>query len=120
MTTITVYGIPGCDTIKKARTWLDAHGIAYTFHDYKKEGADADRLSAWVDAKGVDVVLNKRGTAFRKLGSADKNAIDAPKAVTLMTDNPSMIKRPVAEYANGCGGGLLVGFKEDEWSAALL
>lgn len=113
---VSLYGIPNCDTVKKARKWLDAHDIAYTFHDYKKEGADADKLAAWVDAKSVDVVLNKRGTTFRKLDDSQKAHIDAAKAVTLMTDNPSMIKRPVVEHA----GGILVGFKEDEWSAALL
>ena len=108
------YGIPNCDTVKKARKWLDANGIDFTFHDYKKEGADADKLTAWVEDKGWEVLLNKRGTTFRKLGDSDKANIDAAKAVTLMTENPSMIKRPVVEHADG----LLVGFKEDEWSAA--
>ncbi|MXO91120.1 ArsC family reductase [Pontixanthobacter aquaemixtae] len=108
------YGIPNCDTVKKARKWLDANGVDYTFHDYKKEGADADKLTAWVADKGWEVLLNKRGTTFRKLDDSDKENIDAAKAVTLMTQNPSMIKRPVVEHA----GGLLVGFKEDEWSAA--
>ncbi|MFZ1741324.1 MAG: arsenate reductase [Pontixanthobacter sp.] len=111
--TIHLYGIPNCDTVKKARTWLDAQGVEYIFHDYKKEGADPAKLSAWVEAAGADIVLNKRGTTFRKLSDADKADIDAAKAVMLMTRSPSMIKRPVAEYA----GGILVGFKEDEWSA---
>lgn len=110
------YGISNCDTVKKARKWCDANGVDYVFHDYKKEGAGADKLAAWVDAKGVDIVLNKRGTTFRKLADADKVDIDSNKAVTLMAQHPSMIKRPVAEYP----GGVLVGFKEDEWSAALL
>lgn len=110
------YGIPNCDTVKKARKWCDANGVEYVFHDYKKEGANAEKLAAWVDAKGVDIVLNKRGTTFRKLDDADKVDIDSNKAVTLMAQHPSMIKRPVAEYP----GGILVGFKEDEWSAAFL
>lgn len=110
------YGIPNCDTVKKARKWCDANGVEYVFHDYKKEGANAEKLAAWVDAKGVDIVLNKRGTTFRKLDDANKVDIDSNKAVTLMAQHPSMIKRPVAEYP----GGILVGFKEDEWSAAFL
>lgn len=108
-----VYGIPNCDTVKKARQWLEAQGVDYAFHDYKKQGADAGKLAAWIEAKGVDAVLNRRGTTFRKLSDADKADIDAAKAVTLLQDNPSMIKRPVVEH----DGGLLIGFKEDEWSA---
>ncbi|MEM6908628.1 MAG: arsenate reductase [Pseudomonadota bacterium] len=114
--TIHVYGIPGCDTVKKARKWLDASALDYTFHDYKKEGADPAKLAAWIDAQSVDVILNRRGTTFRKLPEADKADIDADKAIKLLQEQPSMIKRPVVEYP----GGVLVGFKEDEWSAALL
>lgn len=109
------YGIPNCDTVKKARKWLEGRGIDYTFHDYKKEGADPGKLKAWVAAKGVDVVLNRRGTTFRKLDDADKADIDEGKAVKLMAEHPSTIKRPVVEYP----GGLLVGFDEGEWQAAL-
>lgn len=112
---IEVYGIPNCDTVKKARKWLDTRGIAYAFHDYKKEGADPERLQQWIAAAGVDTVLNRRGTTFRKLSEAEKADIDDAKAVTLLQQHPSMIKRPVVEYP----GGLLVGFKEDEWAAAL-
>lgn len=111
---IEVYGIPNCDTVKKARQWLDAHGVEYAFHDYKKEGADPERLRTWIAAEGVDTVLNRRGTTFRKLSDAEKTDIDEAKAVTLLQQHPSMIKRPVVEYP----GGLLVGFKEDEWAAA--
>lgn len=114
MSKIEIYGIPNCDTVKKARRWLDARGVAYDFHDYKKEGVDQSRLEGWVRDKGWDVLLNQRGTTFRKLDDADKVDLDSPKAVTLMVQHPSMIKRPVAEYP----GGLLVGFKEDEWDAA--
>ncbi len=115
MSKMKIYGIPNCDTVKKARTWLDAQGVEYAFHDYKKEGADPARLAEWIEAEGIDAILNRRGTTYRKLPDEQKADIDAAKAVTLLQDNPSMIKRPVAEY----GGGLLVGFKEDEWSAAL-
>ena len=113
---IEFYGIPNCDTVKKARVWLDAKGIAYTFHDYKKEGADPEKLAAWIDAAGLDKVLNRAGTTFRKLPDADKADLDAEKATALMVANPSMIKRPVAEHP----GGVLVGFKEPEWAAALV
>lgn len=112
---IDVYGIPNCDTVKKARAWLDEHGIAHTFHDYKKEGADPARLREWIAAKGWETVLNRRGTAFRKLDEADKIDLDAAKAVPLMQANPSTIKRPVVEYP----GGLLVGFDPAEWEAKL-
>jgi Spx/MgsR family transcriptional regulator len=112
---VEVYGIPNCDTVKKARVWLDAQGIAYVFHDYKKEGADAGKLAAWIDAAGLDKVLNRAGTTFRKLPDADKADLDVAKAVALMVANPSTIKRPVVEHP----GGVLVGFKEPEWAAAL-
>lgn len=111
---ITVYGIPNCDTVKKARTWLAARGLDYTFHDYKKLGADPARLTAWVAAAGWEKVLNRAGTTFRKLADEDKADLDATKAVAVMAANPSTIKRPVVEYP----GGLLVGFKIPEWEAA--
>ena len=112
---LTLYGIPNCDTVKKARTWLDGRGMAYTFHDYKKAGADPAKLAAWCDAAGWDKVLNRAGTTFKKLPDADKADLDQKKAVALMAANPSCIKRPIVEHP----GGLLVGFKEAEWSAAL-
>ncbi len=113
---IALYGIPNCDTVKKARTWLDANGIAYSFHDYKKEGADPARLAKWADAVGWEPLLNRAGTTFRKLDEADRADVDAAKALALMATQPSLIKRPVVEYR----GGLLVGFKPDQWAAALL
>ena len=113
--TIDLYGIPNCDTVKKARVWLDAKGVGYTFHDYKKEGADPAKLAAWCAAAGWEKVLNRTGTTFRKLPDADKADLDAAKVVAVMAVNPSCIKRPVAEYP----GGILVGFKEAEWEAAL-
>lgn len=112
---IVLYGIPNCDTVKKARTWLDRQGLAYSFHDYKKAGADAGKLAAWCTAAGWDKVLNRAGTTFKKLPDADKADLDQAKAIALMSANPSCIKRPVVEHP----GGLLVGFKEVEWSAAL-
>ena len=112
---IQLYGIPNCDTVKKARAWLDAHGIEYAFHDYKKEGADPAKLERWVAEKGWEALLNRRGTTFRQLSDADKADIDAAKAVQVMAAHPSTIKRPVVEYPDG----LLVGFDPAEWGAAL-
>lgn len=112
---VEFYGIPNCDTVKKARQWLDAQGIAYSFHDYKKEGADPAKLKRWVAEKGWEIVLNRRGTTFRGLPDAEKEGLDADRAVALMAAHPSTIKRPVVEH----GGGLLVGFDPVEWQAAL-
>lgn len=112
---IHLYGIPNCDTVKKARAWLDARGIVYMFHDYKKEGVDPARLTLWGDALGWEVLLNRRGTTFRKLTDTDKADIDWAKALALMAAHPSLIKRPVVEYA----GGVLAGFSEGEWTTAL-
>jgi Spx/MgsR family transcriptional regulator len=113
--TIPFYGIPNCDTVKKARAWLDANGLDYAFHDYKKEGADADLLRAWVGAVGWEALLNRRGTTFRKLEPEQKEDLDAEKVIRLMVALPSCIKRPVVDYP----GGLLVGFDAGEWEAAL-
>jgi arsenate reductase (glutaredoxin) len=111
---VTLYGIPNCDTVKKARNWLDARGIAYGFHDYKKAGADASKLAVWCDALGWESVLNRAGTTFRKLPDADRAGLDGEKAIALMLAQPSMIKRPIVEHP----GGLLLGFKDAEWAAA--
>lgn len=113
---ITVYGIRNCDTVKKARAWLDRRGGGYVFHDYKKEGADPARLAKWAEAVGWERLLNRAGTTFRKLDEADKADIDAAKALRLMAGQPSLIKRPVVEYR----GGVLVGFRADDWATALL
>ena len=113
--TITFYGIPNCDTVKKARDWLAGRGLEYAFHDYKKQGADAARIAGWVEQEGWERLLNRSGTTFKKLPDADKLGLDAAKAVAVMAANPSCIKRPVLEHP----GGLLVGFKRDEWEAAL-
>lgn len=119
--TVRLYGIPNCDTVRKARKWLDANGITHTFHDFKREGLDPARLEAWVEAAGLDVVVNRRGTTFRKLSEAEKAALaERHTAVALLVQQPSIIKRPVVEYGADGAQGILIGFREDEWSAKLL
>lgn len=112
--TPTLYGIPNCDTVKKARTWLDQHGVAFAFHDYKKAGIDRPRLEQWVAAHGWQTVLNRAGTTFRALPDADKADLTADKAIGLMLAQPSMIKRPVLDL----GDRTLVGFKPELYEAA--
>ena len=109
---ITIYGIKNCDTMKKARAWLDSHGIAYDFHDYKAAGAPKERLKAWASELGWETLLNRAGTTFRKLPDADKEGLNERKALALMLEQPSMIKRPVLEV----GGKLLVGFKPEVYA----
>ena len=113
--TITLYGIRNCDTMKKARTWLDSHGVAYEFHDYKVAGIDAVRLARWCKAVGWEGVLNRSGTTFRKLPDAQKAGLDERKAIGLMVAQPSIIKRPVLDL----GERLLVGFQPDSYCEAL-
>ncbi len=110
---VTVYGIKACDTMVKARAWLADHGVAYDFHDYKAVGIDRAHLESWVAKAGWETVLNRSGTTFRKLPDADKNGLDAKKAIALMLVQPSMIKRPVLEH----GQTLLIGFKPDQYAA---
>ena len=112
---LTLYGIPNCDTVKKARLWLDARKTAYTFHDYKKAGVDEISLRRWIAALGWETVLNRAGTTFRKLPDADRADLDADKAVALMLAQPSMIKRPIVEG----DGTLLAGFKPEAWDAVI-
>ncbi|MDT8758653.1 ArsC family reductase [Sphingomonas psychrotolerans] len=114
--TITMYGIKNCDTIKKARVWLEAQGVAYDFHDYKTAGVDPARLTRWIAEAGWETVLNRAGTTFRKLPDADKADLDAEKAAALMLAQPSMIKRPVLEHP----GGILIGFAPERYARALL
>ena len=113
---VTLYGIVNCDTMKKARAWLDDHDIAYVFHDYKKEGIDRARLERWCREVGWEVLLNRAGTTFRKLADKDKQGIDQRKAIALMLAQPSLIKRPVLEIG---GAKPLVGFKPELYGAAL-
>lgn len=112
---IILHGISNCDTVKKARVWLDQHGVAFAFHDYKKAGIDRPRLEAWVAEHGWETVLNRAGTTFRALPDADKANLDAGKAVALMLAQPSMIKRPVLDL----GDRTLVGFKPERYAAIL-
>jgi arsenate reductase len=113
--TTTIYGIKACDTMKKARDWLDGHGVAYGFHDYKAVGIDRARLEGWSRAVGWETLLNRSGTTFRKLPDADKQGLDEAKAIALMLAQPSMIKRPVLDL----GDRLLVGFKPDQYQQAV-
>jgi len=112
---VTIYGIKHCDTMKKARAWLETHGVDYTFHDYKAAGIERERLERWCKKVGWEVLLNRSGTTFRKLPEEDKQGLDAAKAIDLMLAQPSMIKRPVLDLG---GGKLLVGFKPEDYSAA--
>jgi arsenate reductase len=114
--TMTIYGIKNCDTMKKARAWLDDHGVAYEFHDYKTAGIDRERLERWSKKVGWESLLNRTGTTFRKLPDKDKQSLDAGKALALMLAQPSMIKRPVLDIG---GGKLLVGFKSENYEEAL-
>ncbi|KQZ15724.1 ArsC family transcriptional regulator [Mesorhizobium sp. Root554] len=112
---VTIYGIPNCDTMKKARTWLEAHRVDYAFHDYRASGLEPARLDAWVEKLGWEVLLNKASTSFRALPDADKKDLTAKKAKALMLANPTMIKRPVLDL----GDSLLVGFKPDLYEMRL-
>lgn len=112
--TTTMYGIRNCDTIRKARKWLEDRGIAHDFHDYKAAGIDAARLGEWCGALGWETVLNRAGTTFRALAEADKQGLDREKAIALMVAQPSMIKRPIVEH----GGRLLLGFRPAQYEAA--
>ena len=108
----TIYGIKNCDTMKKARAWLDGCGVAYHFHDYKTAGIAKDKLKAWSDQLGWETLLNRAGTTFRKLPDTDKEGLNEKKALALMLAQPSIIKRPVLE----AGGKLLVGFSPDAYA----
>lgn len=111
--TLILYGIPNCDTVKKARRWLDEQGVAHRFHDMRKDGLDPARLQSWIDALGWEKLLNKAGTTFRKLPDTDRDGLDAARAKALMLDQPAMIRRPVVEAP----GGLSVGFSAADWQA---
>ena len=109
---VKMYGIPNCDTVKKARTWMEKNGVNYVFHDYKKSGITEDKLEEWLLQVDLDVLLNKRGTTFRALPDIIKQNINEKAAIKLMKDNPSMIKRPVVEG----GPELIVGYNQAEFS----
>jgi Spx/MgsR family transcriptional regulator len=112
---ITIYGIKNCDTMKKARNWLDAKGVVHVFHDYKASGIDRAHLERWVETSGWETVLNRAGTTFRKVDEAERTDLNAEKAIALMLDQPSMIKRPVLE----ADGKLLIGFRPETYEATL-
>jgi Spx/MgsR family transcriptional regulator len=111
---ITLYGIANCDTVRKARAFLEGRGVSYSFHDYKKAGADPAMIGRWVEQLGWDALLNRGGTTFRKLDAVEKANIDDAKAVQLMAADPSMIRRPVID----ADGTLLVGFKASMYEDA--
>jgi Spx/MgsR family transcriptional regulator len=113
---LTIYGIKNCDTMKKARTWLDKHKIDYAFHDYKTAGIERAKLEGWAKKAGWEALLNRAGTTFRKLPDKDKEGVTEKKAIASMLAQPSMIKRPVLELGSGK---ILVGFKPEEYGAAV-
>jgi len=113
---VTIYGIKNCDTMKKARAWLDRRGVAYSFHDYKASGIERERLEGWSRKVGWETLLNRNGTTFRKLPEKDKNGLDGKKAVALMLAQPSMIKRPVLDLGRG---NLIIGFTPERYHEAL-
>ncbi len=110
---ITLYGIRNCDTMKKARRWLDEHGIDYRFHDYRKDGLEREQLEAWVDELGWEALLNRRGTTWRKLPEQVRNSIDRDTAIDIMLEHPAIIKRPLLDL----GTQRHVGFSPDTYTA---
>ncbi|HMS27941.1 MAG TPA: arsenate reductase [Burkholderiaceae bacterium] len=118
---ITLYGIPNCDTVKKARAWLAEHGLDHQFHDFKKQGVPPERLQLWMSAVGWETLLNRKGTMWRKLDAATQaTVVDDPSAAELMRTQSSVIKRPVVEWtANSKKSDITVGFKPEDWSNRL-
>jgi arsenate reductase (glutaredoxin) len=115
---ITLFGIPNCDTVKKARAWLTKQGIDYQFHDFKKQGVPVERLNVWIDAVGWEKLLNRQGTTWRKLDAATQaTAVDAESAAKLLILNVSLIKRPVVEWSNSpTAADITVGFDAENWA----
>lgn len=114
---MTLYGIPNCDTVKKARTWLAAHGLAYEFHDFKKQGVPEAALDRWLAAAGWEILVNRKGTTWRGLDDGIRAGVqDAASARSLMLTQASVIKRPVVEWDDGT---VTVGFSAEEWSRRL-
>ncbi|AEX22812.1 ArsC family reductase [Vibrio sp. EJY3] len=110
--TITMFGIPNCDTIKKAKKWLEAEDIAYEFHDYRKQGVDEALVTEFCDALGWEIVLNKRGTTFRQLTQEQKDSLNEENAIKLLVENPAMIKRPILKVNDQ----FHIGFKADQYT----
>ncbi|MEE2731319.1 MAG: ArsC family reductase [Pseudomonadota bacterium] len=113
MTTTTLYGIPNCDTVKKARKWLEAHNIDYQFHDFRKDGIDEAMIRGWLKTQSWEILLNKRGTTWRQLPDAIKDSVDETSTVRLMVEHPTLIKRPVTV----AGKKTSVGFKDQDYAA---
>ena len=109
----TLFGIPNCDTVRKARKWLEAEGVDYQFHDFKKQGVTEEALRDWISQAGLDTVLNRRGTTWRKLPESDREAIDEPKTIKLLMEHSSMVKRPVLQLDDGT---IHVGFKPEQYA----
>lgn len=117
---ITLYGIPNCDSVKKARAWLTEHGLAHRFHDFKKDGIPATQLNEWLSSLGWELVINRKGTSWRGLNEASKASLqDAASAAALAQQNASLIKRPIVEWDPGHGGGISVGFDPSNWAQRL-
>ena len=117
---ITLYGIPNCDTVKKARTWLQAQSLAYTFHDFKKQGVPSGKLPVWAAYAGWDLLLNRKGTTWRNLSAAEQDSSASPDgASALAAINPGLIKRPVVEWGAGALKAVTVGFDAADWTANL-
>jgi Spx/MgsR family transcriptional regulator len=117
MKTIHLYGIPNCDTVKKARDWLTAHGVDYVFHDFKKQGVPADLLPAWLQAVGRDTLINRKGPTWRNLGpQVHATVVDDPSAIAVMMEHSSVIKRPLVVWADGT---VTVGFKPEFFAQRL-
>ncbi|WCM91662.1 ArsC family reductase [Acidovorax sp. NCPPB 2350] len=115
-----VYGIPNCDTVKKARAWLAERGIEYRFHDFKKQGVPADRLAAWMASAGWETLVNRQGTTWRKIDPAAQASVrDAASAAALLQAQPSAIKRPVVEWSGDAAGEVTVGFQDARWNERL-
>ena len=113
---ITLFGIPNCDTVKKARAWLTEHGLDYQFHDFKKQGVPPDHLNTWIAAVGWEKLLNRQGTTWRKLDAATQATVDAESAAKLLILNASLVKRPVVEWANATSeDDISVGFDAESW-----
>ena len=113
--TITVYGISNCDTIKKAKSWLDKNNVQYSFHDYRKQGLETEQIEHWVNILGWEALLNKRGTTWRKLANEVKDNVDRASAIKLMLENPAIIKRPLLIRGNE----MMLGFSDSQYQTFL-
>jgi Spx/MgsR family transcriptional regulator len=117
---IKIHGIPNCDTVKKARAWLQEHGLSAEFHDFKKQGLSPEMIDRWLATQDWTVLINRKGTTWRGLDDATKAAVnDEASAKALALSTPSVVKRPVVEWDSECGGGVTVGFDAEAWAQRL-